>query len=335
MIKNHGHYYVYLASLMISFFALSLNTLGFDVYSHTISLRSFSNAILSGYYYSFLFDIYMHRYFLGYGLLLLGSFAILPLIPVIAFAQAWCATSIFLWLFRQPALFSSFLLLLLLYLLVSLSMSNLGLLFLWAALAKYFEGKNFNAPLFIGMSLHPLTFFSGLLFFILPYSKKKVSKIAFLVIALSGIIGTVSHNIAANLGNPVVSFAFVDMEIFLARGQYAILRLSDVFEYLAIPVILFLAFRLIGLRGRFLKKRFSFGIISLQLVLIFIFVTASSVDSIRCRPAGLSLAIDARIHEAYAADKRAVLLGSWISPRHFAGRSTSELRGARRNCLRP
>lgn len=335
MARIHAHAHVYFASLLITIFALSLNTLGFDVYSHAISLRSFSNAILSGYYYSFPFDIYIHRYVLGYNIFFLGTFSFLPLIPVIASAQAWCATSILLWVLRQPALSSPFLLLLLLYLLVSMSMSNLGVLFLWAALAKYFERKNFSAPLFIGMSLHPLTFFVGLLFIMSPYSKTKVFKIAFSVIMLSAIIGTVSYKLAANLGNPNISFAFVDVEILTSRGRYAILRLLDVLKYVAIPVGLLIIFRRFGFGFMLLKKRFSYGIVGLYLVLLLVFVTASAIDSIRCRPAGLSLVFDARINDAHAADKRALLLGSWISPKHFTGWSTSELREARRNCLEP
>lgn len=179
----------YIFILLFSFFALSINTTGFDFYHHALAQRSWEDIIGLNGVWSFAGLAEVPRYLLGGHILYVLSFGIIPVAWVVVVLHAVMVNKAL----QYSAAFGSLTCLtvagFLAYNLIFMSFNGLSFIALLIAVLAFRLGKAWKMWLFLTAAFHPLGFMSVVIITFFYFSKSRSFLVLVAVVFLSIVVG--------------------------------------------------------------------------------------------------------------------------------------------------
>jgi hypothetical protein len=176
----------YMVFFILSLFALSHQTVGYDFYHHAFSTSSLENLSTNQVRSIAGFDF--QRYILFHHFFLVFSLAGIPFAYTISVAQAFLMKNILMECWRIKGGYKYIFLILLSIPFVKFSALSFGLLFLLSALINNSHKKKYTHLLIISMAIHPVSLVLSFLYGIFYFKNLFVSVMsASLVLILSNL----------------------------------------------------------------------------------------------------------------------------------------------------
>ncbi|MDB4822119.1 hypothetical protein OAH81_03675 [Candidatus Pseudothioglobus singularis] len=285
-------------------FALSINTIGFDFYHHSLSVESFDSIPRLNSSWIFFNQYEVPRYLLGHYLLVVFSLGFIPIAWVIIILQTIITVKIIRNTSSLGSLFTFMASLFITYYMIFFSMSGLSLEFLFLSFLCFYNGRPWKKWFFLAASFHPIGFIlcSLMSIFIFPFKKTILTLLTVAIVAL--LIRMIE--LTGNSTDPLLNFNFY--------FDTLISRISNLIYLIFFPIIL---------NFFFLKKSLILPVIMNPLIIIFLGLLSASIYSWEAQIKRGSFLTNILLNESYHnsslinESKDNLICASWIDQNCF------------------